>query len=120
MKRSLAGDKLNPALKSFIDNAIVPILVREWLEQMRKKPTDPKIAETPATDSAGKMERPPGRTIGKKAENCGRGIRGNECKDRIGLSELLMTILRRMVSGLFAEVLCAVRVRGQGDENEPL
>lgn len=55
-KRLLATDKLNPALKSFIDNAIVPILVREWLEQVRQKPVDSQIADAPLTDSAGRMK----------------------------------------------------------------
>ena len=75
----MAGDKLNPAWKSFIDNAIVPILVREWLEQMRQKPTDPKIAETSATDSADKMKRPPERTTGKR----GRKLSEKNTKKRV-------------------------------------
>ena len=79
MKRSLAGDKLNPALKSFIDNAIVPILVREWLKQMRQKPTDPNIAETPATDSMGKMKRPAGGTTRKR----GRKLRAKNTRKRV-------------------------------------
>jgi hypothetical protein len=34
----MTKDRIDPALKSFIDNAIVPVLVRQWIEERQRSP----------------------------------------------------------------------------------
>jgi hypothetical protein len=34
----MTKDRIDPALKSFINNAIVPILVRQWIEERQRSP----------------------------------------------------------------------------------
>jgi hypothetical protein len=49
-RKSMTKDRIDPALKSFIDNAIVPILVRQWIEERQRSP-EPEASKL-ASDTA--------------------------------------------------------------------
>jgi hypothetical protein len=51
----MAKDQIDPVLKSFIDNAIVPILVRQWMKERQRSPK-PEVSKLATDTTVAKSE----------------------------------------------------------------